>query len=704
MTASPRARAPSAFTLTLLLSSLLTACGGGGGGSSSGGGSSPPAAVVAPSILTQPSSASVQRCETVSFSVGASGGSLSYQWQRNGVDLAGATQATLQLNAAAADDGARYSVTVSNSAGQAKSEAATLSVGAVDESQLSIANIELAQVMLMDSKDAALELVQDRELLVKVNARAPAPMHCKPAGLLRIEDAAGKLQREVALAAPLLPIPATTPASAPTAASLLDSYSASVPAELVKPGLRLVVLLPGKSGAQRIAPPVSPSPAITLVAIPLQVGEGLAQVPEGIPDYIRARSPVQGLILDTRQPLRSTSVTAQPTAGADWPDALSKLLTEVNSLRTLEGRPTRTYYYGFVRQQVLGTNVGLGYRPGGAAVGYDRPERPEYARETLQHELGHNFNLQHAPCGDPSNPDTLYPYANALMGAGNRMVWGYNSQTKTFVNPGDANNHDLMSYCSGDWFSDYNYVSVQKRLRSALPSIQAPGSMVQITAAAGATTAAAAEPLLLITGEIGPRGLSLAMPRAFSGQAQLPEAGPYLLTLNLASGEQRQWRFEAPSLDHAPQIRHFHFSIPHPGAIAALSISRAGQVLHAQGAPGEAAAAGEAGEAAAKRRVQQAAAATSVQMTVAQGQLSLQWDAQRWPQLSLTQLGSDGRRRVLAPSLSGGKAQLPVTGEALGYELGLSDGLNSQLLWLDAAGRAQSASPAVQRSSLRQAL
>ncbi len=696
MTASPRTgRSPSAFTLALLsgclLSSLLAACGGGGGGSSSSGGSTP-VTVTAPSILTQPSAASVSRCETVSFSVGASGGSLSYQWQRNGVDLVGATQATLQLNAAAADDGARYSVTISNSAGQVKSEAATLNVAAVDEAQLSIANIELVQVMLMDSQDAALELVQDRELLVKVNARAPAPMHCKPAGLLRVEDAAGKLQREMALAAPLLPIPAAAPASAPAAASLLDSYSASVPAELVKPGLRLVVLLPGKSGAQRIAPPVSPSPAITLVAIPLQVGEGLAQVPDGIPDYIRARSPLQGLVLDTRPPLRSTSVTTQPTASGDWPDALSKLLTEVNSLRTLEGRPVRTYYYGFVRQQVLGTNVGLGYRPGGAAVGYDRPERPEYARETLQHELGHNFNLQHAPCGDPANPDTLFPYANALMGAGSRMVWGYNSQNKSFVNPGDASNHDLMSYCSGDWFSDYNYVNVQKRLRTALPSIQAQGSVVQI-ASAGA--AAAAEPLLLVTGEIGPRGLSLAAPRAFSGQAELPAAGPYLLTLDLASGEQRQWRFDAPSLDHAPQFRHFHFSIPHPGAIAALSISREGQVLHGQG---------DASDAAAKRRAKQAVAGASVQMAVDKGRLSLQWDAARWPQLSLTQLGSDGRRRVLAASLSGGQAQLEATGEAQGYEISLSDGLNSQLLWLDAAGRSQGVSPAAQRNSLRQAL
>ena len=417
----------------------------------------------------------------------------------------------------------------------------------------------------------------------------------------------------------------------------------------------------------------------------------MAQVPAGIPDYIRARSPVQALTLETRAVMRSTTLTAQPTVKEEWTDGLSKLLTEVNNVRALEGRPARTYYYGFVRQDVIGSTVGLGFRPGGAAVGYDRPANVGAALDTLQHELGHNFSLQHAPCGEPATPDPLYPYANAQMGAGNRMVWGYDSSTKLFIDPTNLNNHDLMSYCSGTWFSDYNYAKIQQRLRTAAPSILSAGAGMQIAAAAAA---AEPEPLLLISGEIGPRGLSLSAPRAYSGLVDFPEAGPYTLTLKLASGELRQWRFEAPALEHAPQIRHFHFSIAHPGALTAISISREGQVLH-----GQAVAASDA----ARRRAQQAVA-SSVQAAFNKGQLSLQWDAQSWPQLSVTQVSSDGRRRVLAQGLTGGKAVIEAAGESVGHELSFSDGLNSQLLWLDAAGRVQSAVPVQGRSGGRLAL
>ncbi|MDM4766121.1 M66 family metalloprotease [Pelomonas sp. SE-A7] len=668
----------TALSLAGVLAGLLAACGGGGGG---GGGSSGSTVVVTPpAILTQPASAEAQRCEAVMFSVAASGtGPLSFQWQRNDQDIPGANKATLQVNAQAADDQARYSVIVSNSGGQTRSTAATLKVNPVDESKLSIASVELAQVMLVDAKDPTLELVQGREVLVKVNARAPVPMHCKPSGTLRIEDLSGQPVREIALNAPLLPIPSSTPAQAST----LDSYSASVPAELVKPGLRLVVSLPGQSAPQKIAPAVSPSPAITLVVIPLQIADTVAQIPAGIPDYITARSPIQSLKLETRAVMRSQSLTAQPTVKEDWVDGLSKLLTEINQLRSLEGNPARTHYYGFVRQTVIGSNVGLGYRPGGAAVGYDRPEYPEYARETLQHELGHNFSLQHAPCGEPANPDTKFPYADARMGAGSRMVWGYNGVSKTFVDPNDANNHDLMSYCSGDWFSDYNYGKVLARLRTALPSTLPAVAGAQIAAAVESQT----EPLLLISGEIGPRGLSLSAPRAFSGQAERPESGPFVLTLKLASGELRQWAFDAQPLEHAPQLRHFHFSIAHPGRIESLSIARDGQQLLRQAVV------------ATEPRSAQQATATQLQAQLSGARLSLQWDGQRWPQLSLVKLMADGKRRLLSASLSGGKAEVEIgAGEALGYEIGLVDGLNSQLLWLDAAGRPQTGSPAAAQS------
>lgn len=108
-----------------ILSAALVACGGGG----SSGGPTPPAGT-APVITAQPQSTSVPDGQGASFAVAASGDApLAFQWRRNGVDIAGATGDRYDIAAAAlADDGAAFSVAVSNASGQAVSGTATLTV------------------------------------------------------------------------------------------------------------------------------------------------------------------------------------------------------------------------------------------------------------------------------------------------------------------------------------------------------------------------------------------------------------------------------------------------------------------------------------------------------------------------------------------------------------------------------------------------
>jgi uncharacterized repeat protein (TIGR01451 family) len=88
------------------------------------------AAPVAPSITTQPVSAFAIEPGSVTFSVVANGTSpLSYQWRRNGTAIPGATSSTYTLAAtSASDNGAVFSVVVSNSVGSVTSSSATLSV------------------------------------------------------------------------------------------------------------------------------------------------------------------------------------------------------------------------------------------------------------------------------------------------------------------------------------------------------------------------------------------------------------------------------------------------------------------------------------------------------------------------------------------------------------------------------------------------
>ena len=69
-------------------------------------------------IATQPANVTVAPGATASFAVGASGGTTPYryQWLRNGATIAGATAASYSLTAQAADNGARFSARVTDSA------------------------------------------------------------------------------------------------------------------------------------------------------------------------------------------------------------------------------------------------------------------------------------------------------------------------------------------------------------------------------------------------------------------------------------------------------------------------------------------------------------------------------------------------------------------------------------------------------------
>src|SRR5204862_346216 len=88
------------------------------------------AAPVAPTITTQPVSETVTAPATATFSVVASGTApLSYQWQKNTVNIAGATASSYTTPATSgADSGSLYRVIVSDSVGSAARNPAALTV------------------------------------------------------------------------------------------------------------------------------------------------------------------------------------------------------------------------------------------------------------------------------------------------------------------------------------------------------------------------------------------------------------------------------------------------------------------------------------------------------------------------------------------------------------------------------------------------
>jgi glucose/arabinose dehydrogenase len=86
----------------------------------------------APALTTQPSSQTIAQGQPATFMVAASGTApLGFQWQRNQVNIAGATSSSYTLPSAAfADNGARFRCVVTNAFGSATSSEAVLTVNA----------------------------------------------------------------------------------------------------------------------------------------------------------------------------------------------------------------------------------------------------------------------------------------------------------------------------------------------------------------------------------------------------------------------------------------------------------------------------------------------------------------------------------------------------------------------------------------------
>jgi hypothetical protein len=110
------------------------------------------ATAVAPSIATQPASKTVAPGQTATFTVAATGTApMTYQWNKNGTAINGATSSTYTTPVTTTSDNAeQFNVVVTNSAGSTTSSSATLTVGAVtlvlnaSSTALSFGNVTLS--------------------------------------------------------------------------------------------------------------------------------------------------------------------------------------------------------------------------------------------------------------------------------------------------------------------------------------------------------------------------------------------------------------------------------------------------------------------------------------------------------------------------------------------------------------------------------
>jgi hypothetical protein len=163
--------------LALLLDLALVACGGGGTAGS---------AAAAPSITAQPAPESVFVAQTATFAVTASGaGPLTYQWQRNGASIAGATLSSYTTPATTlADNGAAFAVVVSNTAGSTTSSAAALTVSAT-----------VSAAVATDVVTAKNDQARTGQNLTE-SILTPANVNAATFGLLRVLSVDGKVDAQ----------------------------------------------------------------------------------------------------------------------------------------------------------------------------------------------------------------------------------------------------------------------------------------------------------------------------------------------------------------------------------------------------------------------------------------------------------------------------------------------------------------------------
>ena len=149
--------------------------------------------------------------------------------------------------------------------------------------------------------------------------------------------------------------------------------------------------------------------------------------------FARTVLPVGTMEVEVHETYRTN---ADLSTGSGW----SAWIRDMAVLFEDEGR--RGYYYGVasISQPAYG---GLGYVGYPVSVGLPVPE-------IYAHELGHNMNLSHAPCGNAGGPDPNYPNGDGSIG-----IWGYDLVEDRLFDPGQYK--DVMGYCGMRWISDYHF-------------------------------------------------------------------------------------------------------------------------------------------------------------------------------------------------------------------------------------------------------
>ena len=323
-----------------------------------------------------------------------------------------------------------------------------------------VAGVEFAQVLSQGPTDTRLRLVPAKETWVR--AFVVSAQSNVPAPLVRLTGYNGAaILGTIDMAGPAM-LPVASGATAPDSVRYNEaqSFNVELPAAWVRSGLSVRVEVDplrqlGAPVVVDATPSVGVNTRMEVVLVPVVSGAFVPTMPtvDAVRDEITRRFPIPraNITVTVRPSYTLTSTTDGLDTSSEWTNAL----VELNQLRSMEAGSNATrFYFGVVRRSGGGI-AGIGYVPGRTALGWD--SSAQWAR-TMSHELGHNLSRPHAPCGGVANPDPNYPYAGGVLS--DTPLMDSVPAAIDIVSP--VSQTDIMGYCSGSWFSDYNFREMQR--------------------------------------------------------------------------------------------------------------------------------------------------------------------------------------------------------------------------------------------------
>ncbi len=336
---------------------------------------------------------------------------------------------------------------------------------------------------------------------------------------------------------------------------LRTSYNAVIPAEHVVPGTELVVVadpaetVPRAEGSRTRFPEVGSKPLDVIDVPPFELtvvpvlyagnpDESILPWVDSIGD-IGAESPQVGLFRysfplgEFSAKSRDSYVTSLDLTDEDntWP-----LILELEAVYHAE---QATGYWYAVADSDEGYVRGIARLNGWVSFG--KPWDTE-----LAHEVGHNLDLRHAPCGGALGTEPDFPYPNGSIG-----VWGFDFRDGTLVSPDSR--RDIMGYCyNKGWLSDYYYEKVI-RVREAKEGAGARALLAGVEPQS--------QMLVLWGGVLGDE-LRLEPVHSMYATARLPDqTGPYRIEgVSRGGGTEFSLSF-TPGMDVYGN-KYFFFAIP----------------------------------------------------------------------------------------------------------------------------------------------